>query len=697
MDREKLQKIHIKKKRILITGGAGLLGSSLASYLKKNYTVFLGLNNQNIFLKDVKKKFLKYNQPKLLEKQILKINPHIIINCIGLSSVENCEKNKSLAVKSNIKIPVILSKVSNKYKIRYYHISTDHLYNGFKRIYNERNKVSPLNFYAKTKHFAEKKILKSNKNAFIIRTNFFCFGKGRNKSFSDKIIETIKKGKKIELFYDVKYTPISVKYLSYIIEKSFKKKISGIFNISSENTISKYSFGISIAETFNLDKNLIIPINIRDKNLTARPLNMSLDGKLISKKLNVNQINTNKMIGELKNDFENKNNLIPYGKHTINNEDINEVVRTLRSGHLTQGPKINELEDKIKNYVGCKYAVAVSSCTAGMHIALKALDLKKKKVILPPITFVSTANTILMNNLVPKFIDIDPKTANIDISRILKEVKSKNDIGAIMPVHFAGNPCDLKKIQILRKNGIKIVEDSAHALGSTYKCGSRIGSCKYSDISIFSLHPVKTIAAGEGGIVTTNDFNLYKSLLRLRSHGINKSDDKFLVKKNAYTNKKINPWYYEMQQLGYHYRLTDIQSTLAVSQLKRINLFLKKRKEITKAYNKAFRAIKYIKILNEDLNHLSSNHLYILRIDFKNLKISRQKLMTQLKRKGIITQVHYIPVTLHPYYLKKGYSIKNTPNASLYYNEALSIPIYYDLTIEQQKYIINSLKKLLKI
>ena len=300
-----------------------------------------------------------------------------------------------------------------------------------------------------------------------------------------------------------------------------------------------------------------------------------------------------------------------------------------------------------------------------------------------------------MNDLKPKFIDIDLNSANLDLDKIIHFNNLKN-VGAIIPVHFGGNPVDIKKLQILRKKNIKIIEDSAHALGSKYKCGSKIGSCKYSDLSVFSLHPVKTIAAGEGGIVTTNDKNLYKKLLRLRSHGINKFDDKFINKKNAYTKQKLNNWYYEMQELGFHYRITDIQASLAVSQIKRIKSFVSKRFEIYNNYSKAFSKIKGINKLDV-YSRLSSHHLFILKINFKKFKISRQEFMSKLKKIGIITQVHYIPVNIHPYYQKLGYSSKSTPNAIKYYNEAISLPIYFDLTKLQQSTVINKIKNILKI
>ena len=217
-----------------------------------------------------------------------------------------------------------------------------------------------------------------------------------------------------------------------------------------------------------------------------------------------------------------------------------------------------------------------------------------------------------------------------------------------------------------------------------------VGNCKYSDATVFSMHPVKIIASGEGGVITTNNYETYKKLIRLRSHGINKKDDLFLNKKNSRTSKLINPWYYEMQDLGFHYRITDIQSALALSQLNKIKKFLKKRKEIARIYDYHFKHSKYINIAQLDKKY-SSHHLYVIRINFEKIKKSRAELMNFLKLNNIITQVHYIPVTEHPFYVKKNYNTKNYPEANKYYKEALSLPIYYTLTKKQQIYVIKKL------
>ena len=390
--------------------------------------------------------------------------------------------------------------------------------------------------------------------------------------------------------------------------------------------------------------------------------------------------------------------IIPYGKHYIDQDDIKNVIKVLKSNNLTQGPIIEIFEKKFASYVGARYAVAVSSCTAGLHISYLALGLNQdNKLLTTPITFVSTANAAFYCNSEPLFVDISDDDLNINKYDLKNKIKRNKKIKIVTPVHFGGKPCDMKQIKKIYKlnKNIKIVEDAAHALGARYEDGSMVGNCKYSDATVFSMHPVKIIASGEGGVITTNNYNIYKKLIRLRSHGINKRDDKYINKKNSKTQNRLNPWYYEMQDIGFHYRITDIQIALALSQLKKINKFLHKRKKIAKIYDNAFKKIEYITI-GQPEKETSSHHLYIIRIDFKKLKKTRAELMDYLKKKNIITQVHYIPVTNHPYYSIKKYKSNDYPKSLKYYEEALSLPIYYTLTNKQQKFVIKNLLNFFK-
>jgi len=385
--------------------------------------------------------------------------------------------------------------------------------------------------------------------------------------------------------------------------------------------------------------------------------------------------------------------MIPYGKHHIDEDDIQAVVDILRSGFLTQGPAVEAFEKALAEYVGVKYAVAVSSGTAALHLAALAAGVDPgTSVVTSPITFVASANAARYCGGDVLFADIDPETINMSPDA-LKEVLLKNsNVKAIIPVHFAGLPCDMSAIKNLADEaGAVVIEDAAHALGATYPNGKRVGCCENSLMTIFSFHPVKAIAAGEGGMIATNDESTYRRLLRLRSHGINKTDDSFQLLDQAETDGLPNPWYYEMQELGFHYRVTDIQCALALSQLKKLDKFLERRRELASQYDKEFLYKMCCDLPQLTGRNLSGHHLYIVRLNFSRLGLSRSDLMRKLRLLGIITQVHYMPVTMHPYYRRLGVTPNNYPNSLSYYQEALSLPLYFELDNNQQAYVIEML------
>jgi UDP-4-amino-4,6-dideoxy-N-acetyl-beta-L-altrosamine transaminase len=388
--------------------------------------------------------------------------------------------------------------------------------------------------------------------------------------------------------------------------------------------------------------------------------------------------------------------MIPYGRHFLDEEDISAVVQVLREGVLTQGRYVEAFESKIAEYVGAKYAVAVSSGTAALHLCSIVADLRPGKLLATtPISFVATANAAQYVGADVVFSDIDLGTANLSLADLALVLDRYTDVRVVAPVHFAGLPCDMAEIQKLTKDlDVMLIEDGAHALGATYADGSMVGCCAYSHMTIFSLHPVKAIAAGEGGVITTNDESLYRRLLRLRSHGINKLDDLFINKKNSCTDLISNPWYYEMQELGYHYRITDIQCALALSQLNKINKFMARRKVLAGRYDEAFKNISWLKPIQLGMRMQSANHLYVLMIDFSQLSISRAEVMNRLLKSGIGTQVHYMPIPMHPFYEKAGYTLDSCPMAVEYYKHALTIPLFYGLTNSEQDFIIAEISKL---
>ncbi len=388
--------------------------------------------------------------------------------------------------------------------------------------------------------------------------------------------------------------------------------------------------------------------------------------------------------------------LIPYGRHHIDEEDVQAVVTLLRTGALTQGPAIDAFEEAVARYVGARYAVAVSSCTAGLHMAAVAAGVGPgTSLITSPITFVASANCAQYAGGEVAFADVDPATVNLSPRSLTDALARHPATRAVVPVHFGGLPCDMPAIKAAADAaGAAVIEDAAHALGATYPGGERVGSCLHSLMTLFSFHPVKAIAAGEGGMITTNDEAVYRRLLRLRSHGINKLDDPLQMPEQSITNGTPNPWYYEMQELGYHYRITDIQCTLALSQFRKLDRFIARRRVLAETYDAAFAGLRNGRPAQTEARDRSGHHLYVLRIDFEAAGISRGDLMRTLRARGIGTQVHYIPVPAQPYYRRLGHRPEDYPHAGAYYQEALSIPLYYDLTDEQQQYVIASMTEL---
>ena len=366
---------------------------------------------------------------------------------------------------------------------------------------------------------------------------------------------------------------------------------------------------------------------------------------------------------------------LPYGKQTIDDEDINEVVKTLKSPLITQGPKIEEFEKDIAKYVGAKYAVAFNSGTSALHGAYFALGIGKgDEVITTPNTFVATSNAALYLGADVKFSDVDIKTGNIDVNKIETTENTK----LITPVHYSGNPVDLKEVSEI--DNVKIIEDGAHALGAKYG-GKKIGSLTYSEMAMFSFHPVKHITTGEGGIIVTNNEEYYERLQLFRSHGITK---------NNLINESHGDWYYEMQELGFNYRITDIQCALGCSQLKKLDSFVGARRTIAKTYNEIFEDNPYFDVTLEKENRESSYHLYPILLKDELVKYKKD-IFAKLRANGLGVQVHYIPVYKQPYYQKLGFKQESCPICEEFYAKEISIPMYPTLTDEDIGFVKETL------
>ena len=380
---------------------------------------------------------------------------------------------------------------------------------------------------------------------------------------------------------------------------------------------------------------------------------------------------------------------IPYGTQWIDETDVKAVQSVLTSGFLTQGPSIAEFEKKILEITEARYCVAVSNATQALHIAVSALDLPKgSEGITTPITFVASANCLPSNDLKAVFADIDSRTYNISPSSIRQKITDKTKV--LIPVDYAGQAVDIDSIKkIADEYSLTIIEDAAHAIGSFYTDGMPVGCCHKADMTIFSFHPCKTITCGEGGAITTNSEALYKKLLMLRTIGITK-DEKEL-------SKNPGPWYYEMKYLSGNNRMTDIQAALGTSQLRKLDFFKQRRKEIIKSYNTAFTSNPNITIPYEAEGSDSCFHLYVIRINFPKLSKTRVQVMEELKSRGIGTQVHYIPVNSQPYYTSlEPFNEKDYPESVKFYAECLTLPLFPKMSNNDVERVITAVEKIIK-
>lgn len=386
-------------------------------------------------------------------------------------------------------------------------------------------------------------------------------------------------------------------------------------------------------------------------------------------------------------------NFIPYGRQNITEEDIDAVVNVLKSDYLTQGPKVPEFENAIKEYCNVEYALAMNSATSALHVACLALNVGQGDIVwTTPITFVASANCALYCGATVDFVDIDPRTYNLSIQSLehkLEAAKEQDKLPkVVIPVHLCGQPCDMERIyQLSKKYGFSIIEDASHAIGGKYK-NQPIGNCQYSDITIFSFHPVKIITTAEGGVATTKNEELAQKMDLLRSHGITRDSD-------LMTHEPDGPWYYQQVDLGYNYRMTEMQAALGVSQIKRLSSITKSRHEIANRYNEKLASLAVI-VPFQIQESYSGLHLYVIRLKLDEIKPTHLEVFKALRAANIGVNLHYIPVHLQPYYKEYfGFKLGDFPQAEQYYEEAISLPLYPDLSQEQQDYVVETLKDIL--
>ena len=384
--------------------------------------------------------------------------------------------------------------------------------------------------------------------------------------------------------------------------------------------------------------------------------------------------------------------MIYYGKQSVNEADIAAVEAVLRSDFLTQGPAIEQFERCVADYCGAEYAVAVCNATAALHIACRAAGLGAGDVLwTSPITFVASANCGRYCGADVDFVDIDERTYNMSAGALeekLHREKVENRLPKIVvPVHLAGQSCEMKRIHALAKEyGFTVLEDASHAVGADY-FDTKVGSCAFSDMTVFSFHPVKIVTTGEGGMILTNNRDLYEKLTLYRSHGITRDPEKM-------THAADGAWYYQQIDLGYNYRMTDLQAALGHSQMQRLDEFVARRRELAARYNELLRDLP-LTTPHVMEGTSSSWHIYVVRLDFARIGKTKEQIFTEMKERGIVLNLHYIPVHLQPYYERLGFAKGDFPHSEAYYEEALTLPLYYTLTDEQQNEIVAALGEVL--
>jgi len=693
---------------VLITGVSGLLGSNLAWCMKERFHVHGVYNAHPVRISGVVTRPLDVLSSGSVRQTIESVRPDIVIHCASLANVDLCEKYPDEARRIHVEGTASIVEALRGTDTQLIYVSSDSVYEGIQGPYAEDEGVAPRNVYGRTKLEGEKAAA-VHPDHLILRTNIFGWNIQEKASLAEWILHELMAGRSVNGFQDARFSCIYTFELARLIELAISKKLAGVYNCGVSTPCSKYEFALQLAAIFDLGTDLVKPALLKDAALAARRgQDLSMDVSLFERAVGEPMPSTNACLTSFYRDFRGdiRHKLrygaktpkpstfhIPYGWHDIDPSDIEAVVDVLQSGNLTQGPRVKAFEDALCAATDAKYSIAVNSGTSALHMAGLAAGVGPgDQVITSPVTFVASANCAVYCGARPVFVDIDPKTWNMDPDKLKEAINPKTR--AIIPVHFTGQSCDMQKIHSIVRDAEKkfgqricIIEDASHALGSVYR-KKPVGACTWSDMTVMSFHPVKHITTGEGGAILTQCEKLAGSLRRLRSHGIVNAPAELI-------QKAPGPWYYEQQSLGFNYRITDIQCALGLSQLRRLPEFIRRRKEIVERYNKAFQGLKNITVPFESGEYNGNRHLYVLLFDFLAIEKSRVEVMSELKRRGIGSQVHYIPVHTQPYYKERfatGWG--DFPCAEAYYEKCLSIPLYPAMSDADVETVIQAIKEI---
>lgn len=699
------------KKRVLFTGGSGLLASSAWLTMADRWDMTFVVRSTETAPKDQKFILCPLEEEAKVRTLVETVRPELIVHAAGLTSVEECEKHKYRAHTSNVIATRHIAREARRVGSRLIHISTDH-FAGESDLSTEGEIGFPRNNYALTKLEAEYEVTSLYPGALIARTNFFAWGLPHRRTFLDQIVENLRDNKEVGGFSDVSFNPLSGPQLLRYLDALDDKRAEGIYNVTGDELLSKYDFALKVAEAAGAKSSSLRSTKLADAaTLVKRPFKLGLANHkmkaTLGLKLTPSMLEMLKELAAAEADHKSRIRaafqatppaFISYGKQSILDADYEAVIAAVGNAYLTQGPKVEEFERRVADFVGAKYAVAMCNWTAGLHMAVLAAGVGPgDHVITSPITFVASSNCAVYAGATPHFADIDPVTLNLDPEKVDQLCQKLGKVKAIIPVHLAGAPCDMKRLkEVADKHGAMLIEDAAHAIGGSYLTGEKIGLPRYASMIGFSFHPVKNVTTGEGGLITTDDEKIYRHLLRLRSHGIAKGDDPLVLREQAYTKGVRNPWYYEMQELGFNFRITDLQCALGLAQLDRLSSMHARRVEIGQTYDKAFSELKNARLWQDQTRTKSGNHLYVLKVNYAGVGLTRMEVMLELRKLGVGSHVHYIPVYRQPFY-KENYPVdlKDFPHAEAYYDSCLTLPMYPTMTAQDVERVIAGVRRVI--
>ena len=685
-------------KKMLITGASGLLGNNLAHLFSKEYSVVGVYNTHPICIQGVNVRTCDFSNYAATRELMLDVAPEIVLHCASRTDVDGMETDVEGAWQANVLTTRNIVDSIRDTQAPLVFISTDSVYSGQNGPHSERELCNPKNCYGKTKLEAEAVALR-HEAALILRTNLYGWNIINKLSIAEWFLSHYAHGTPCTGFYDALFNGIYSFSLGKVIGNCLNRGLLGTFNCASRDSMSKLDFGRALGRALGYDPALIRPGSVdaaafdaprgHDMRMDVTALETALDEELPTMqdsidalvadlRAGVPKLLRQSMLGVPSRTCYPKRDTLPYGGQCIDDKDITAVCHVLRSEYLTTGPVVSGFEDAVSEFVGASHGVAVANGTAALHSAMFALGVGPgDEVIVPAMTFAATANCALYQGATPVIADVDADTLLIDIKAVETAITPQTK--AVIAVDYAGQPCDWSALrQLADRHGLALVADGCHALGAEYM-GKKVGTL--ADMTCFSFHPVKHIATGEGGMVMTDNDALARRLRMFRGHGITT---------DSHQREKQGSWFYAMEELGYNYRLTDIQSALGLSQIKKLPEFLARRQEIAAQYDHAF-AGTAIRPLLCQADRVHAYHLYVVRVS------NRDHVFDVMRKNGIGVNVHYIPVHLHPYYQRHmGTRLGDCPVAEAAYGKILSLPMFVGMSDSDIKRVVAKLNKIIR-